>query len=491
MRCPHPDCNADIHIPEGLTADDIGVCPECGRPLDLAPHGTQEQAAAPTVCELCGAERIHRQGLCATCWAKVLQIAGAQTGSSSLSDSVINRSTIIQTVIEQLTMPSNGEQHRASSECAICGKVLGAGVIHYHCKCCDSYVCEEHFLTEKLVCVQCAETGAGEQIAEAFEEALEPPVRHGGFVVAVGKRVRAHSLETLEIAHDFTVKHSPRSVCQAVVAGETVILAGWRLGVFVLAPEDGRPVGEFHVPAAAIKEVYGTHEPRAGTGFNCVAVHADNVFATHSELGAWRWPIDTPTAGRPFLDDAIRNIAARHVGPVRIEGSAVFVAADRRVFSADASGQLRGAAEFPEDVLDFQAIGGQLIAVTCDSGRLLRVGQDEEKPTEVSVEGGVAALTRLDDGQLLAIGPRGALWRNLPDGTRGDDLGAASVGSGEVVMAAANGDVLGIVIRRTGDSKSRLVMWDMRHRRALGAEGGAEGVSAGRIRDIAAWRQGT
>lgn len=70
------------------------------------------------------------------------------------------------------------------------------------------------------------------------------------------------------------------------------LMVGAARGVWALHAQSGEIAARFEVP--------GVEPPR--TGFNAVAVVADRLFATHSALGCWSWPLSAPTDGRAILE---------------------------------------------------------------------------------------------------------------------------------------------------------------------------------------------
>lgn len=70
------------------------------------------------------------------------------------------------------------------------------------------------------------------------------------------------------------------------------LLVGAASGVWALDAEGGEVVARFAVP--------GSPAPR--TGFNTVLAADDRLYATHSRLGAWCWPLSSPDDARPLLE---------------------------------------------------------------------------------------------------------------------------------------------------------------------------------------------
>lgn len=72
----------------------------------------------------------------------------------------------------------------------------------------------------------------------------------------------------------------------------------------------------------------------ATTGFNAATLHEDHLYATHSQLGAWRWPLAAPTAAQCFLQP--ENGSPRTIRGVQVTDDArVLLAADDGVRAFD------------------------------------------------------------------------------------------------------------------------------------------------------------
>ncbi len=157
-------------------------------------------------------------------------------------------------------------------------------------------------------------------------------------------------------------------------ADERRLLIGAALGVWVLDADDGGVVECYR--AACDKQ------PR--TGFNAAGVVGQLLFATHSELGCWMWPVDEPRGGTALLvpangvPGAIRALVATNDGRV--------------AFSADAGVHLYTPQTEMTDVLgpfggtiqSLAVLGTQLYAGTTD-GHVLRVDLEPIGGTCVTV----------------------------------------------------------------------------------------------------------
>jgi len=98
--------------------------------------------------------------------------------------------------------------------------------------------------------------------------------------------------------------------------------------VWAVNAANGDIVGKYEVPNAG--------EPR--TGFNAAALAGDRLFATHSQLGCWCWPLARAAEARALLepvDGAPRTIRAA----TTTEDGRLLFAADDCVHVYDAEGQ--------------------------------------------------------------------------------------------------------------------------------------------------------
>jgi hypothetical protein len=68
-----------------------------------------------------------------------------------------------------------------------------------------------------------------------------------------------------------------------------LLLVGAARGVWTVAAADGTVAARYAVPA--------DEQPR--TGFNTAVIAGDWLFASHSQLGLWAWPLESPDAGEP------------------------------------------------------------------------------------------------------------------------------------------------------------------------------------------------
>lgn len=182
------------------------------------------------------------------------------------------------------------------------------------------------------------------------------------------------------------------------------LLVGAAAGVWAVHASDGEVVGQFAVPGAG--------QPR--TGFNAAAIVGDRVFATHSQLGCWSWPLhgggeatqvfgrradepagatsvpgalpSLPTVGRHSVEHSMSSPATPRGGGAPRSVRAVTALADgRAAFAADDRVYVSDGGVPVEigrygDVVHALAADGDDVYIGTESGRVLRVslGQPED-----------------------------------------------------------------------------------------------------------------
>ena len=106
------------------------------------------------------------------------------------------------------------------------------------------------------------------------------------------------------------------------------LLIGVALGVWQLGAASGEVVARFAVPGAEVPQ----------GGFNAAVTSRGQLFATHSQLGAWSWTLDEPMDAQALLrpiEGVPRTIRAVTVD----ERGRVLLAADERVHAFDLAGE--------------------------------------------------------------------------------------------------------------------------------------------------------
>lgn len=99
---------------------------------------------------------------------------------------------------------------------------------------------------------------------------------------------------------------------------ENALLVGAARGVWVLDADAGDVHGQYEVP--------GADRPR--TGFNAVVLTGDRLFATHSQLGAWCWPLGSPQQAEALLEPAAGAPRAIRAVTAAADGRVLFAADD-------------------------------------------------------------------------------------------------------------------------------------------------------------------
>ncbi len=134
------------------------------------------------------------------------------------------------------------------------------------------------------------------------------------------------------------------------------LLVGAARGVWVLSADDGAVVGRYEVPDAG--------QPR--TGFNAAVVAGDHLWATHSQLGCWCWPLPSPADAAAILrpvdgkPKAVRGVTAG-------AGGQVLFAADDCVYFADAPGAaLRATSPVTATITCLATVQDEVYAGTAD-----------------------------------------------------------------------------------------------------------------------------
>ncbi len=140
------------------------------------------------------------------------------------------------------------------------------------------------------------------------------------------------------------------------------LLVGAARGVWAISTDDGAVAGRY--------DVAGVDTPR--TGFNAVLEWRDRLYATHSALGVWSWPLDG--------DGPAHSILQPHSGvprsvrcPVGLDDGRVLFAADDCLHAFDPSCGELSALGTADDVIHSVAAVGQRVFVGTDSGRIMQL----------------------------------------------------------------------------------------------------------------------
>lgn len=143
--------------------------------------------------------------------------------------------------------------------------------------------------------------------------------------------------------------------------GRGELLVGAATGVWRLDADSGDVIERY--PARC------DEPPR--TGFNAAVVSDDVLFATHSQLGAWSWPLTTPADGQALL--APIGGVPKTVRAVTVdERGRVLLAADDRVHAFDLRGQTAWQTAPAGSSIHCLAPLGEWLYVGTSGGALLR-----------------------------------------------------------------------------------------------------------------------
>jgi hypothetical protein len=148
------------------------------------------------------------------------------------------------------------------------------------------------------------------------------------------------------------------------------LLLGAATGVAAIRAEDGEVVTQFAVPAGLTDAGPAARPAGPRTGFNSSAIIGEHVFATHSQLGCWMWPV---TGGVPACLLAAEGGVPRTIRAVAAAEGRVLFAADDCVQVYDpADGSLAVIAAADDTIHCLTVLDHQLFVGTAD-GKVLRL----------------------------------------------------------------------------------------------------------------------
>lgn len=159
-----------------------------------------------------------------------------------------------------------------------------------------------------------------------------------------------------------------RSVWHCSVSGDVRLFVGAATGVWMLNGATGQVLSTFKVDA--------TQRPR--TGFNAMAVAGDQLFATHSQLGCWSWPLADPAAAVAIL--APNGGVPKTIRAIAAAENLIYFAADDCVHVYDPGSAALRVQSAADDVIHCLALAGRTLYVGTEHGRLLR--QDLSRPDD-------------------------------------------------------------------------------------------------------------
>ena len=140
-----------------------------------------------------------------------------------------------------------------------------------------------------------------------------------------------------------------------------LLLVGAARGVWTVDASDGRILAKFEVPDAG--------QPR--TGFNAATTAGRRLFATHSQLGCWTWPLDDPSDARALLEPT-DGLPKAIRGVIATDDERIVFAADDRVHILDADGESLGVTQPAGGVIHCLSVLGSSVYVGIADGTLLR-----------------------------------------------------------------------------------------------------------------------
>jgi hypothetical protein len=170
------------------------------------------------------------------------------------------------------------------------------------------------------------------------------------------------------------------------------LLVGAARGVWALKAADGEIVGRFEVP--------GAEQPR--TGFNAAILAGDTLLATHSQLGAWRWPLASPGAPQAFLrpvDDQPKSIRCL----LSVGAERVALAAEDAILVFNAAG---------EKLAEHGCTGGEVSSLAVLDG-VLYVGTARGMVLRDRLDGGMEAWEVLHRGSTPIESLQVRRWSDL------------------------------------------------------------------------------
>lgn len=169
------------------------------------------------------------------------------------------------------------------------------------------------------------------ELYEALFAAEQPDEHTRWIVVAAGEELLFFDPEQTDRPGQRLTIAGPagpvRSIQSASTAdGQVILLLGAATGVYRSPIDDAEPDTTLLVAGA----------PGVRGGFNAVAQAGDCVWASHSELGLYEWPLANPTAGRQRFQQITRN--ARAVRHVQVFDGNLYASIDERVIAWPADG---------------------------------------------------------------------------------------------------------------------------------------------------------
>jgi hypothetical protein len=149
-------------------------------------------------------------------------------------------------------------------------------------------------------------------------------------------------------------------------AAQNWLLIGAASGVWVVRESDGEIVMRCDTPGAG----------RPKTGFNAACVSGQHVFATHSQLGFWRWALDGRASPLPLLQTRDGTPKAVRATTPLPDGRVIF-SIDQRVQVYTPGSETTDVLAVADGVIHCLAAHGRMLFIGTDRGTLLRMNLDQ------------------------------------------------------------------------------------------------------------------
>lgn len=309
----------------------------------------------------------------------------------------------------------------------------------------------------KLVCPQCLPEGE-----KACRWCLAAVPKLPLIAVPAGRSVTIHDATDLQHLVSVPLAHSLRSVSVAQWEAETVLLCGWRSGVYVVHPLEGRLLAAYEANGAECRH-----------GFNGAAVHGHYLYASHRDLGLCRWDIASKRFEANLWAKRIRS-NEQYVSCLRATGeNELWLSAGRRLFQMAApDGDTAVTYGGMQQEVWGLGIGAGMVAACGGvagspaeggSWAVWRLGQPG-KPFMMGMEprlAGVAAVQVNGAPCLLAVAQDATVYEIATAG-RLEALGAVNLP--QIRAVASSGSHLIVAGRPSGEHNTRIVVWDTQTR---------------------------
>ena len=160
-----------------------------------------------------------------------------------------------------------------------------------------------------------------------------------------------------------------------------LLAVGASRGVWTVNAANGDVTGKYEVPNAG--------EPQ--TGFNAAALAGERLFATHSQLGCWCWPLDRAAEAHALLEP-VDGVPKTVRAVTTTEDGRLLFAADDCVHIFDAEGQSLGGLDTGGKVIHCLAVLENAVYAGTANGMLLEGTLDETRELWLVVHRAPAAI---------------------------------------------------------------------------------------------------